>query len=122
MKKKTVNKNINKIVLISNSSWYLYNFRYSLLILLKKKGYSVVLIAPLDSYTQKLKDAGFTFYDWSLNRKSINPFKEIISILELIKIFRRIKPNLIHNFTIKACLYGSIAAKFTRVLKPFKIF
>lgn len=115
MKKKTVKKNINKIVLISNSSWYLYNFRYSLLVLLKKKGVSVVLIAPLDSYTQKLKDAGFTFYEWSLKRTSINPFKEIISILELIKIFRRTKPNLVHNFTIKACLYGSIAAKFTNI-------
>ena len=115
MKKKTEKNYSNKIVLVSNSSWYLYNFRYSLLILLKKKGFSVVLIAPLDSYSKKLKDAGFIFYDWDLNRRSINPFKEIISILKLIKIFKKTKPNLIHNFTIKACLYGSIAAKLLNI-------
>ena len=39
MKKKTEKNYSNKIVLISNSSWYLYNFRYSLLKLLKKKGF-----------------------------------------------------------------------------------
>ena len=119
MKKKTEKIYSKTIVLISNSSWYLYNFRYSLLILLKKKGFSVVLIAPLDSYSKKLKDAGFIFYDWDLNRRSINPFKEIISILKLIKIFKKTKPNLIHNFTIKACLYGSIAAKLLNIKNQF---
>ena len=41
----------NKTVLIvSNCTWYLYNFRHELLNELKKKGYNLILISPLDEY------------------------------------------------------------------------
>ena len=59
MKYKPILEKSYKIVLISNSSWYLYNFRYSLLVLLRKKGFSIELIAPFDSYTKVLQEEGF---------------------------------------------------------------
>ena len=41
----------NKSVLIvSNCTWYLYNFRYKLLNDLNHKGYNLILISPLDNY------------------------------------------------------------------------
>ena len=50
-----------------------------------------------------------------INRKSLNPFSEIISIYQLIRIYKSIKPDYSHHFTIKACIYGSIAAKLNKV-------
>ena len=48
-----------------------------------------------------------------MERSSLNPFKEIKSIFNLIDILDNELPDLIHNFTIKSCLYGTIAAKFS---------
>ncbi len=108
------NKKI-KIALISNSCWYIYNFRISLLRDLKSEGFEVVIITPLDKYVNQLVEEGFEYQKWGLSRKSINIFNELISIYSLIKIYKRLKPDLVHHFTIKACLYGTIAAKFSDI-------
>ena len=107
MPKKT---NKSKIVLVSNTSWYLYNFRVKLLFLIKSYKYDLFLICPKDEYTEKLEKLGFKIYDWDLKRRSINPFKELISIYKLTRIYAQIKPHIVHHFTIKACIYGSISA------------
>ena len=103
-----------KVILISNTSWYLYNFKFKLIKSLIAKGYKVILVAPFDKYT-KLFGKQIDFINWNLNRNSLNPFREIISIYQLIKIYKSTKPDYSHHFTIKACIYGSIAAKFNNV-------
>ena len=99
-----------KIIIIANSSWYIYNFRLALLFEIRKN-HDLALIAPRDKYTAILEDKGFPFYEWKLNRNSINIFAEIKSILSLSLKFRNLQPDLIHNFTIKPIIYGTIAAK-----------
>ena len=112
-------KNINpkkpskSIVLIANTSWYLYNFRKELISDLKSKGYRIYIISPEDSYSKHLIKISHKKINWKLNRGSINIFNEIISIFDLINKLREIKPTLIHNFTIKGNIYGSLAAYFT---------
>tara|TARA_B100001989_G_C24527077_1_gene459297 strand:- start:130 stop:1266 length:1137 start_codon:yes stop_codon:yes gene_type:complete len=106
---------MKKIVLLANTGWFIYNFRIALLNDIYNSNYDVVVIAPNDKYTEKLKVLGYKVCDWKLNRSSLNPILELFSILDLIKKINQEKPDLIHNFTIKACLYGTIASKFTNV-------
>ena len=42
--------NQKTIIIVSNCTWYLYNFRQELLRDLNKKGYDLILISPLDEY------------------------------------------------------------------------
>ena len=53
--------------------------------------------------------------NWNLNRSSLNPLSAIKSVLHLAKIYNQIKPDVVHQFTIKSVIYGSIAAKLTGV-------
>ena len=104
--------NRNKtILIIANCFWYIYNFRLDLIILLRQFGYKVIVVAPLDSYKNLVKEYVDEVKVWDLKRGSINPFLEIKSIFQLISIYKSINPQLIHNFTIKPCLYGGIAAR-----------
>ena len=105
------NKKI-KILLIANSSWYIYNFRFSLLRDIKDKGYIVKVIAPQDEYSNLLKSNGIKYINWKLNRSSVNPISELFSIISLFKIILQEKPTIIHNFTIKACIYGTLISRF----------
>lgn len=106
-----------KVLLVANSSWYLYNFRLNLIRVLRDSGYKLVLVAPEDSYTPLLVAEGYTLHTWMLARSSVNPINEAKSLIDLLRIYRREKPDLVHHFTIKACLYGTIAAKGARVYR-----
>ena len=107
----------HKVLLVSNTSWYLFNFRLPLLRDLRDCGYEVALVAPHDSYTPLLQAEGFTVHSWLLKRSSVNPLSELHALIDLFRIYRREKPDIVHHFTIKACLYGTLAAKGSRVYR-----
>ena len=106
-----------KVLLVANTSWYLYNFRLPLLRDLRAAGYVVEAVAPHDSYTLLLQAEGFTVHNWLVARSSVNPFSEAHALVDLLRIYRREQPALVHHFTIKACLYGTIAAKGARIYR-----
>ena len=106
-----------KVLLVANTSWYLYNFRLPLLRDLRSAGYAVAAVAPHDSYTRLLEAEGFTVHHWVVARRSINPLLELHALVDLLRVYRRERPDLVHHFTIKACLYGTLAAKGARVYR-----
>jgi len=100
-----------RVVFVANTSWYLYNFRLSLIRYLAARGFDVQLLAPEDHYTALLEADGWTVHRWQVSRRSINPWMEGRAQLDLLRHYRNLKPDLVHHFTIKACLYGTVAAK-----------
>ena len=106
-----------KVLLVANTSWYLYNFRLPLIRDLRGRGIDVALVAPHDAYTPMLEAEGFTVHPWLVARSSVNPLSEAHALIDLLRIYRRETPDLVHHFTIKACLYGTIAAKGARVYR-----
>ena len=104
-----------KIVFVANSGWYIHNFRSNLIEKIISENYELVLVTPLDNYVQELIKEGYQHVEWKLSRKSINPLSEIKSLINLILILKNLKPDLVHNFTIKACLYGTLAAKLSGI-------
>jgi hypothetical protein len=46
----------------------------------------------------------------NLDRKGTNPIKDLKLFFEYFLLFRRLKPDLVINFTIKPNIYGSISA------------
>ncbi len=102
----------SKVVFLANTGWYFYNFRLSLINYLKKKDFEIHLICPFDDYTPKIIQKGILVHKWDLKSSSTNIFKEISSIISLYKIYRKIKPDIVHHFTIKSVLYGTLIANF----------
>ena len=102
------------ILLVANWDWVLYNFRLPLARELEKNGQNVILVCPPGQYTDQIQALGFKWQPWDLNRRSIYPWREFISIIELYKIYRDLRPVAVHHFTIKPILYGSLAARFAQ--------
>jgi glycosyltransferase involved in cell wall biosynthesis len=104
-----------KIILFANTSWYLYNFRLPLAVALRSQGDDVVLVSPRDEYSDKLSAEGFRWIEFPFSRKGQNPFQEMMTISRLTALYQREKPDVVHHFTIKCVLYGSLAARFTGI-------
>ena len=108
-----INKNSkNKpILIVSNCTWYLYNFRYKLLDDLKKKGFNLILVSPIDEYYKDISKFFLNKEKLFLLRGSENPLFESITLLHLFFLYLKYKPILVHHFTIKPCIYGGIIAR-----------
>jgi len=104
-----------KVILFANTDWYLYNFRRSLALALREHGYEVVLLSPPGEYGPRLRALGLEWQPLRMNRRSINPVREILLLRRLVGLFRRERPALVHNFTIKCAVYGSLAARLAGV-------
>ena len=99
-----------KIILFANTEWYLYNFRLSLAQALRSEGHEVVLVSPPGKYSRRLEEAGFRWISFPLSRRGANPLAELATIWRLRNLYRSEKPDIVHHFTIKCVLYGSLAA------------
>jgi len=98
------------IVLSSNTSFSLYNFRLPLMRELKKLGYRVVAVSPKESDYAEFLAKEFEFYPIRhLDRKGTNPIKDFLLFLEYLRLYKKLKPELVINFTIKPNIYSSIA-------------
>jgi glycosyltransferase involved in cell wall biosynthesis len=104
-----------KIILFANTDWYLYNFRRSLALALKQQGHDVLLISPPGAYGDKLRALGLRWEPVPMDRRSLNPLREARLLAWLVALFRRERPSLVHGFTIKCAVYGSLAARLAGV-------
>ncbi len=100
-----------KILLFANTDWYLYNFRRSLALALQKARHEVVLLSPPGPYGEKLNALGLRWIPAPMDRLSLNPIRELRLLLWLVRCIRREQIDLIHGFTIKSAVYGSLAAR-----------
>lgn len=104
-----------RVVLVANTSWFLYNYRLSFAQTLQRAGYDVVCCAPEDRFSSQLEDAGFRWNRLDLGRQTLSPWTEIPSIRLLVQLYRQERPDIVHHFTIKPVIYGSLAARWVKV-------
>jgi len=99
-------------VLIANTGFAMYNFRLPLIREMLKRGWHVIVIAnDEDDYCTLFKNEGVEFIDIRIDHKGMNPWRDLSFLYKCSKALRRIRPSLVHNFTIKPVIYGSLAAK-----------
>lgn len=104
-----------KIILAANTDWYLFNFRLSLARRLRSFGVDVVLVSPRGKFVSEILKDGFRWIEWNIGRKTTMPLGEFSAVRKLTLIYQREKPDLVHHFTIKPVLYGSLAARLANV-------
>ncbi len=100
-----------KAVLFANTDWYLYNFRIEYAKFLQSKGWDVVLMSPDGEYVEKIEALGFRHIAMEFSRKGMNPAAESNAIRRIREVYEAERPDLVHHFTIKCMIYGSLAAQ-----------
>jgi glycosyltransferase involved in cell wall biosynthesis len=108
---------LKKILHVENSSWDVYNFRSPHIRKLRAQGYEVVVVSPIDQYFGYLNERHFSRHIpiRHLQPQGKNPWKDLLFFWELLRIYRRERPDLVIHFTIKPNLYGSLAARIAGI-------
>jgi glycosyltransferase involved in cell wall biosynthesis len=98
-----------KILIVANSRAMLVS-RLPLAWAAREAGYEVHA-ASSEAIDDLSVLRGIPLHVFSLSRKGMNPLMELKSLHSLYKLFKRVRPDLVHNLTIKPMIYGSIAAR-----------
>lgn len=77
--------------------------------------YDVIAVSSGDpSYEEMLREQGVRGYNVNMTRQ-ITPLKDLVSLVKLIRLFRKEKPFIVHTHTPKAGTLGMLAAWITGV-------
>ncbi|NML15085.1 glycosyltransferase family 4 protein [Azohydromonas caseinilytica] len=98
-----------RVAVVSNTAWYLFNFRLNLMRALQADGHEVVAVAPADAYAERLRAAGIGFEPVPISGGGTNPLVELQSVRRLRGVLRRRGVELVLSYTPKGNLYSALA-------------
>lgn len=103
-----------RILVLANNDLGLYNFRKELIEKLIELNSEVYISLPQGPKILELKELGCQYIETAVDRRGINPIKDLKLLLKYIKIIRNIKPDYVLTYTIKPNIYGGIACRITK--------
>lgn len=78
-------------------------------------GYNVVVLTPEGPGVDAIMSAGLTWYPIPYDAGGMNPIRDLKTFHSLVRLFRLLRPGIVHNVTVKPVLYGTLAARLTGV-------
>ena len=104
-----------KLLFLVTEDWYFCSHRLPPARAAKAAGYDVVVATRVNRHGALIEAEGFKLVPIALRRNSWNPLRELAAIINIIAIYRRERPHVVHQVAMKPALYGSIAARMTGV-------
>lgn len=110
---------LKKILFVISDDVYLISHRLSLIQSCIAAGYCVsTLVKITDPHLkEKIEKVGCTVFDVGYRSKGIAFFGNIKLIVKLIRYFNRIKPDVVHAFSIRMVLLSTIGFYFSKIPK-----
>ena len=96
-----------RILILANSSAGLYSFRKELILRLQDYG-EVYASIPDDGHFEDVEALGCHIIKTNVDRRGINPLKDLKLYSFYRKLMRQVKPDLVITYTIKPNVYGGM--------------
>lgn len=112
---------MTRLAVISNQAFSLVNFRGPLIRALTDVGVQVYALAPdYDADTRAgVVALGAQPVDYSLSRAGMNPLYDGLDVLRLVRLLRRLQPDVTLSYFIKPVIYGTLASWLARVPRRY---
>mgnify|MGYP000041014213 CR=1 FL=1 len=103
------------LLILVNVDWFFISHRLCIAQQAVKEGWRVVVVAKDTGKADEIRSNGIEFIDILSTRSGTNPFAELIIISKLSKIYKKLKPDVVHHITLKPVIYGSIIARAQKI-------
>lgn len=106
-----------RLLYVVNNSSYFVSHRLDLACSAQSADWDVAVLARDDDpiSTSRIVDKGIMFFNFDLDPRSLNPIRELGTLIQLQKILRQFDPSLVHSLTIKAVIYSGLLCRFYRI-------
>lgn len=101
------------LLFIVTEDWFFCLHRLSLAVAAKRAGFEVSVATRVAEHGTVIESAGLRLIPLRLSRRSRNPLTEARLIADLVGLYRRERPDIVHHVAMKPVIYGSLAARLT---------
>jgi glycosyltransferase involved in cell wall biosynthesis len=100
----------SRILYVVTEDWYFLSHRLPMARAARAAGYEVHVATRLNSGKAAIEAEGFTPHPLSWQRGSLSLWHSLKHVAELRKLLRNLKPDILHNVSLKPVLLGSVAS------------
>jgi glycosyltransferase involved in cell wall biosynthesis len=100
-----------KLIFLVTEDWYFHMHRLPQARAARDAGYDVAVAARVRDHGGAIEAEGFRLLPLRWKRGSLNPLAAALAIFEIARLYRRERPEIVHHVSLKAILFGTIAAK-----------
>jgi len=104
-----------RVLFVDNDVNSFYSYRIEMARAARDAGFDVHIAAPEGEAAETLLNEGFRFHAVPMTRSGLHPWKELATIAALFRLYRKLRPDLVHHLRLKPVLYGGLAAYGARV-------
>ena len=104
------NKPSRHLLFFVVEDWYFVSHRLPLAVAAKNAGYKVTVLTRVRRHGEIIRSAGLELVSFEMDRGRINPLLELVTLLRLSRVYRRLKPDIVHQVAMKPIIYGSLAS------------
>lgn len=100
-----------KILYLVTEDWYFWSHRVPIARAARDAGFEVVVATRVQSHGERITRENFRLIPLGWRRRSLNPWHETRAVADLVAIYRRERPDLVHHVALKPAVYGSLAGR-----------
>ena len=103
------------VLFVGNSALYFLLHRMGLARALVARGYRVgaLLPAPVsDEHRTTIAAAGIAIHEYPYKSAGMNPLVEVHTLFALRRLYRDLRPDIVHHLTVKPALYGGAVSRW----------
>lgn len=104
-----------KILFFVTEDWFVCSHWLPLIIAAKDAGYEAIVVTRTNRHAEQIMLQGIRVIPFEISRRGSNLFREFTTILRLVEIYRKEKPDMAHHVAMKPILYGSLVSRLMRV-------
>ena len=104
-----------RVLIVVNVDWFFLSHRLPIALGAIQAGYEVHVATCLTNSKERLEAYGFVVHPLQLDRSNAGPVAIFNLFVDFLRLFRSLRPNVLHLVTIKPVLVGGLAARLTPV-------
>jgi len=105
---------LRKLLFVVNTDKFFHSHRLPIALEAAKQGYEIHVACNITSH-DLLTSHGFIVHPIRLDRSSSGVVSNLATLIDLIKVFNLVSPDIVHLVTIKPVVLGGIAARLSNI-------
>jgi glycosyltransferase involved in cell wall biosynthesis len=103
------------LVFLLTEDWFFASHFWARGLAAKAAGWRVVLVARESEATARIRASGIEVVPVAFIRRRLNPFAELMFTFELARVYRRLRPDIVHHIALKPIVIGGLAARLAGI-------